>query len=70
MKKEKALFILGLWVAILGALGIPMIVKKILFVLTGLAIMYIAYFFYKQAKNSIKKDENSAHSFIENNINN
>ena len=69
MKKEKILFVLGIWVAVLGSLGFFTTVKKILFVLTGLGIMFLAHLFYQQAKRLQSREEKTAPSFLENNIN-
>jgi len=66
MKKEKLLFILGLFVAILSFLGFPRTVKSILFVLTGLGIIYLAYIFYKKEKGESAVDSNHMHTFIDN----
>ncbi len=66
MKKEKLLFILGIWVSILTFLGFPRGFKSVLFVLTGLAIIFLAYLFYRKAKSQQKKDENVMHPFVDN----
>lgn len=62
MRKEKTLFIIGLWVMILPFLGFPNSWRKTLFFITGLAIMYLAYLFYLETKarlaKIIKQDKN------------
>ncbi len=67
MLQARILFSIGLWVAILPFLGFPKNIKNILFVLTGLFIIYIGLVVYKKiklSKDSTKK--NSAESFMEN----
>lgn len=66
MRKEKTLFIIGLWVIILPFLGFPNIGRKILFLLTGLAIMYLAYLFYLEVKNRLSKDISHSKTFVDN----
>ncbi|HLP86347.1 MAG TPA: hypothetical protein VK153_00490 [Candidatus Paceibacterota bacterium] len=69
MRKEKTLFIIGLWVAALPFLGFPNSWRKVLFLLTGFAIMYLAYLFYLEVKIRLSKDISQSKSFIDN-INN
>lgn len=66
MRKEKTLFIIGLWVTILSFLGFPSNWRKILFLITGLAIMYLAYLFYLEVKARLSKDVNHGKTFIDN----
>jgi len=66
MRKEKTLFIIGLWVIILPFLGFPNIGRKILFLLTGLAIIYLAYLFYLEVKSRLAKDISHSKTFIDN----
>jgi len=66
MRKEKTLLIIGLWVAILSFLGFPSTWRKILFLITGLAIMYLAYLFYLEVKARLSKDINHSKTFIDN----
>jgi len=47
MKKARLLLILGIWVAVLPHLGFPSLWKNILFLLTGLGIIYLAFALYK-----------------------
>jgi hypothetical protein len=65
MRKEKTLFIIGLWVIILPFLGFPNSWRKALFLITGLAIMYIAYLFYLEYKKRFIK-ETHHQTFIDN----
>ena len=48
MKKERTLFFVGIWVALLPHLGFPDTFRKILFLLTGLFIIFISYVMYKR----------------------
>ena len=66
MRKEKTLFILGLWVIILPYLGFPNAWRKILFLMTGLALMYLAYLFYLEVKIRLLKDQNHSKTFTDN----
>ncbi|MEA3399275.1 MAG: hypothetical protein U9R00_02040 [Patescibacteria group bacterium] len=63
MKKGKILFFLGLWVAILPFLGFPKNFKNILFIATGLGIMYIGYILYHKNK---KINPNEMRPFVDN----
>ncbi len=67
MLQARILFTIGLWVAILPFLGFPKNIKNILFILTGLFIIYIGLVVYKKiklSKESTKK--NSSETFMEN----
>ena len=66
MRKEKALFIIGLWVAILSFLGFPSNWRKVFFLLTGLAIMYLAYLFYLEVKARLAKHVEHSKTFVDN----
>lgn len=66
MRKEKTLFIIGLWVVILPFLGFPNSWRKALFFITGLAVMYLAYLFYLEVKARLAKDISQSKSFIDN----
>jgi hypothetical protein len=66
MRKEKTLFIIGLWVMILPFLGFPNSWRKVLFFITGLAMMYLAYLFYLEVKARLAKHEDHSKTFIDN----
>lgn len=66
MRKEKTLLIIGLWVLILPFLGFSIFWKKILFSITGLAILYLGYLFYLEAKNRLSKDMDHSKTFVDN----
>ena len=65
MRKEKTLFIMGIWVAILPYLGFYESWRKVLFIITGIGLIYIAYLFYTEAKRRLSKDENVTKSFVD-----
>lgn len=66
MRKEKTLFVIGLWVTALSFLGFPNTWRKILFLITGLAIIYLAYLFYLEVKARMSKDINHSKTFVDN----
>lgn len=66
MRKERTLFIVGVWVAILPYLGFPESWRKVLFLITGVALVYLAYLFYAEAKIRLSKEENRIKSFVDN----
>jgi len=66
MRKEKTLFIIGLWMVILSFSGFPTATKQILFLITGLAIMYLAYLYYLEVKAKLSKDVNNSKTFVDN----
>jgi sulfite exporter TauE/SafE len=66
MRKEKTLFIIGIWVAILPFLGFPDTWRKIFFIITGFMLIYLAYLYYQQLKDISSKNENISKTFIDN----
>ncbi len=66
MRKERTLFIFGIWVAILPYLGFFESWRKILFILTGVGLIYLAYLFNIEARVRLSKSENSEKSFVDN----
>lgn len=56
MINPRMLLFIGLWVAILPYLGFPLFIKNILFLLTGLLIMYLAFVLYRSLKDKVQKD--------------
>jgi hypothetical protein len=66
MRKEKTLFIIGLWVIILPFLGFPNNWRTVLFFITGLAIMYLAYLFYLEVKARLAKNADQSKTFVDN----
>lgn len=65
MRKERTLLIIGLWVATLPFLGFPDSWRQTFFLITGIALVYLAYLFYKQAKERQPKENNSK-TFVDN----
>ncbi len=66
MRKEKTLFIIGLWVSALSFLGFPKSWRNVLFLITGLAIMYLAYLFYLEFKVRSSKHNIQNKTFVDN----
>ncbi len=66
MRKERTLFIIGLWVIVLPFSGFPSLWKTFLFGMTGIALVYLSYLFYLQVKKSIPKDQNHSKTFVDN----
>ena len=56
---------LGIWVSLLPYLGFPYFVKSILFVITGLGIIYFSFILYREHKAS-NKEEKVFENFSEN----
>jgi hypothetical protein len=76
MKKARTLLLLGIWVAILPYLGFPYSWKNILFTITGLFLIFLAYSFYleykiktKDRKNEVFDNFSENKDFNENTIN-
>lgn len=66
MRKERSLFLIGLWVIVLPFLGFPNSWKITLSFLTGILIIYIAYLFYLETKERLSKINNEEKSFVDN----
>lgn len=71
MRKERTLFFIGIWVGLLPFLGFPNSWRKIFFILTGLALVYLSYLFRQEAKARIKalrlnNEEQTMETFIDN----
>jgi hypothetical protein len=56
MSKPRILLILGIWVTILPYLGFPNSWKDVLYTITGLGLLGLSYFLYRDYK--IKEDKN------------
>ncbi|HUC88482.1 MAG TPA: hypothetical protein VMR49_00425 [Candidatus Paceibacterota bacterium] len=69
MRKERTLFLIGLWVAILPFLGFPNSWREVFFVITGFALIYLAYLFHIEAKARLPKSDDNSQTFVDN-INN
>ena len=66
MRKERTLLFMGVWVIFLAYSGFPETWRKVLFILSGLFISYLAYLFHAEAKSRVDKDGNRIKSFIDN----
>lgn len=66
MKTARTLLILGIWVAVLPYLGFPYSWKQILFVFSGIFLMYLSYTIYKKEKNLTQSVKKSFDNFSEN----
>jgi membrane protein implicated in regulation of membrane protease activity len=67
MKKARILLALGIWVAILPYLGFPNYWKSILFTITGLYLILLAYDLYRENKKKLNKSEEKVFdNFLEN----
>jgi membrane protein implicated in regulation of membrane protease activity len=63
MQKSRILLILGAWMAVLPYLGFPYAWKEVLFTISGLIVVYLSYFLYKDYK---KKEGKTFDNFSEN----
>ena len=59
MRKERTLFLFGIWLMILPFLGFTVNIRKGLFVFTGLMISLISYLFYVEKKARIRNNKSS-----------
>ncbi len=66
MRKERTLLVIGILVAILPYLGFYESTRKVLFILIGTSLIYLAYLFYLESKARLSKNENRIKSFIDN----
>ncbi len=71
MRKERTLFFIGIWIALLPFLGFPNAWRKILFIVTGVGVVYLAYLFRQEhnARMMILKsssEDQTMDSFIDN----
>ncbi len=66
MRKERTLLTLGIWVAMLPFLGFPDSWRQTFFLITGIALVYLAYLFYKQAKSRNPQNDNRSKTFVDN----
>ncbi len=66
MRKERTLFIIGLWIMVLPFTGFPPSWREVLLVISGLALVYLSYLFYIEVKARIPKEENHSKAFVDN----
>jgi uncharacterized membrane protein YczE len=69
MRKERAIFFIGLWVGILPFLGFPEAWRKLFFIITGVTLVSLSYQLYLRAralKRAHEKEENRSKTFVDN----
>ena len=64
MRKVRILLGLGVWVAVLPHLGFPYVWKNILFLISGLGIIYVGFVLYRELDRGNKSD--TFDNFLEN----
>ncbi|MCE9585190.1 hypothetical protein K8Q94_01015 [Candidatus Nomurabacteria bacterium] len=57
MKKARIFLAIGIWTIVLPYLGFPIFWKNILFLFTGLIVIFFAYQMYKEYKILNKKND-------------
>lgn len=67
MKRARLLLGVGIWVALLPHLGFPLIIKNILFLATGLVLIYLALVIYRQINQGSERPA-AFENFTENKI--
>ena len=65
MYRAYTLLLMGIWMAILPYLGFPNSWKNVLFILSGLVLVYFSYTLYKEVKE--KEEKKDFDNFSENN---
>jgi len=65
MSKPKKFLTLGVWIIILPFLGFPMGIRNLLFVLSGLVLVYLSYGLYLESEKG-SKDKETFDNFSEN----
>ena len=65
MAKQRILFFTGVWVVVVPFLGLPILWKDILFVITGVIIMYISYREYHNHKMKELRGEDRMQPYVE-----
>ena len=66
MRKEKTLLIIGVWILVLPYLGFPNSWRKLLFVFTSFAVIYLSYLYYQQEKLRKPKGDDNTKTFVDN----
>lgn len=64
MTKQRLLFFIGIWVAVLPFLGFPATIRRVFFLMTGLGIILLSYFMYIQMKAISERDEKGGGIFV------
>jgi hypothetical protein len=65
MTKQRLLFLIGIWVAVLPFLGFPQSIRSVFFLVTGLGIILLSYFMYIQIKAINEMDEKGGGIFAQ-----
>ncbi len=65
MRKERTLLFLGIWVALLPLLGFPNSWRTFFFLITGCALIFLSYLFYKQVRARKPEAENRMQPFVD-----
>lgn len=66
LQKARIILFIGVWVAVLPALRFPFLIKNILYILTGLILIYISLLIYKKYKNENLTHKKQFDNFSEN----
>jgi len=66
MRKEKTLLIIGVWIMVLPFLGFTNSWRQALLLISGFAIVYLAYLFYLEYKVRVKKEIDNNKTFVDN----
>lgn len=66
MSKQKAIFFLGIWVAVLPFLGFPGSWKRVLALISGAGITYLAYLLNKEKVMQNHQPDNHHAAYVEN----
>lgn len=65
MTKQRLLFFIGIWVAVLPFLGFPQNIRDVFFLVTGLGIILLSYFMYIQIKAISEMDQQGGGIFVQ-----
>ncbi len=68
MTKQRLLFFIGIWVAVLPYLGFPASIRKVFFLMTGLGIILLSYFMYIQLKAINEMDKKGGGIFAKDDL--
>jgi hypothetical protein len=68
MRKEKAIFIVGLIVFVMPITGFPSIFRDIVISASGLFLAFLGYKLYISKKKRVLENQNSMKPFVENQL--
>ena len=66
MSRQRIILILGIWVAVLPFLGFPGSWKRILFLVCGAVIAFLAYLISKERRNNSGGGKKDDQMFVDN----